>query len=69
MFFSVDFWTSKFENFLLGYERKNCFCIMNYLYYLLRAVERIVDVTRGSGKILKYDSKRSKFCSLRPALL
>ncbi len=26
----------------------------------------MVDFTRGPGKILKYDSKRGKFCSLGP---
>jgi hypothetical protein len=31
-----------------------------------RAVERTEDFTRGPGKILKYDLKRGKFCSLGP---
>jgi hypothetical protein len=32
----------------------------------IRAVERMVDFTRGPGKILKYYSKRGKFRSLGP---
>ncbi len=32
-----------------------------------RAVERTEDFTWGPGKILKYDSKRGKFCSLGPS--
>ncbi len=31
-----------------------------------RAVERMMDFDRGPGKILKYDLKRGKFCSLGP---
>jgi hypothetical protein len=31
-----------------------------------RAVERMVDFTRGPGKILKYGSKRGKFRCLGP---
>jgi hypothetical protein len=32
-----------------------------------RAVERMMDFTRGPGKILKYVSKKGKFRSLGPS--
>jgi hypothetical protein len=37
-----------------------------FIWVSFRAVERTEDFTRGPGKILKYDSKRGKFCSHGP---
>jgi hypothetical protein len=39
---------------------------MEKLLFKVRAVERMMDFDRGPGKILKYDLKRGKFCSLGP---